>query len=39
MSIGTQMRTGQGSGSLAEVPIRVKIEGADDFASRAHGVG
>ena len=32
MSIGTQSRTGQGSGTLAEVPIKIEIEDTDDFA-------
>ena len=39
ISIDTQSRTGQGSGTLAEVPIKIKIGDSDDFASGAQGAG
>ena len=39
MCIGTQMRTGQGSGTQAEVSVRAKIKDADNFATRARDAG
>ncbi len=39
MPIGTQSRTGQGSGTLAEVSIEAKIEGFSHFVKRAHRDG
>ena len=39
MCIGTQTRTGQGSGTLAEVSVGAKIKDTDNFATRARGAG
>ncbi len=35
MRIGTQMRTGQGSGTLAEVSVGAKIRDTNNLATRA----
>ncbi len=39
MPIGTRSRTGQGSGTLAEVFIKVKIEGFSHFTALALFIG